>query len=499
MSKAKDPDSSFPPISATLQKLYKTLKGFGEIPSATVLLRLQEVHSEYGKGAWPNLHEVRTLDQRTIEHWIRSAEGYFQLGEGDVIDGRKLVVAIALEDPLIAPFLSKNGFLKNLEDEFTPPLKGILHGDAYDRFSEIARNIPTANEKSDQDTKSSAETGDSRLAEHAHQLPDHVPTRGDHPAHEDQLGRRAFARALSHRLIRAKTEDNWQQTSTPWALASLWFAWKRSIRFLQWLFIRQHPKQANHNGAFMMHIHGPWGSGKSSLLNFIRQELHSQPGDDRWVSIYFNAWRYQRLRPPWWALTHGLYRQARAELQKANLPNDQRRATVLLLNEMWWRILHGWGGSILLVGLVVLGFAWLLGISEVEFLKQSADFTKNAGALVAFLGGTLSAVRFLITGSARGSDAFLEIMGDPMGPMIKRCDQIIRYVGRPVVVIIDDLDRCDGDYVIQLLHGIQTMYWETQAAYVVAADRDWLRAAKTTTRPIQTTWGNQGAPSDFFL
>lgn len=40
----------------------------------------------------------------------------------------------------------------------------------------------------------------------------------------------------------------------------------------------------------VMAIHGPWGSGKSSLLNFVRYEIESSPNSDRPLIITFNPW-----------------------------------------------------------------------------------------------------------------------------------------------------------------------------------------------------------------
>jgi hypothetical protein len=45
-----------------------------------------------------------------------------------------------------------------------------------------------------------------------------------------------------------------------------------------------------------------------------------------------------------------------------------------------------------------------------------------------------------------------------------------------VAVFIDDLDRCQGTYVIELLEGIQTLFKEAQVVFVVTADRRWLNA-----------------------
>jgi hypothetical protein len=50
-------------------------------------------------------------------------------------------------------------------------------------------------------------------------------------------------------------------------------------------------------------------------------------------------------------------------------------------------------------------------------------------------------------------------------------------VSMPLAVLIDDLDRCDKDYVVQLLEGIQTIFIRAPVTYVAAADRRWIEAS----------------------
>jgi hypothetical protein len=477
MSVANEPISGLPPLSATLRQIQGDLGEQGEIHASSLLIALQRIHPEYGGGRWPELSEKGTPDQRTVTDWYQAAASHFDMGLMEVLDGRMLVAAIALEDSLLAPFLAERGFLLNLEREFDPPLEKIMQAQDYDQYRQIAGD-------------SQPETDESQASvDEPAIVTDRVPTQGDHPAQQDQLGRRAFARALAHRLIRVRREDHWQTSEKPWFIASLWFLWNRCSRQIRRWQRRGNRALADHSGAFMLHIHGPWGSGKSSLLNFMKQELRSQSGEERWISVYFNAWRFQRLGPPWWALTRELSKQAIDDLldpdesrSGAERSVDRRRAMVLRCNELWWRLLHGWGGVSILGGLILLVIAAVIAAvigpeNQTKLLGQSAGLMKDLGTVIAGLGGFLSVARFLLTGSGRGSDAMLEISGDPMDPLVKRFDDIIKYIGRPVVIFVDDLDRCEDEYVIQLLHGIQTMFWGTQAAYVVAADRDWLRAA----------------------
>jgi hypothetical protein len=68
----------------------------------------------------------------------------------------------------------------------------------------------------------------------------------------------------------------------------------------------------------------------------------------------------------------------------------------------------------------------------------------------------------------------------------ERADGALRFLiessGTPVAILIDNLDRCRGDYVVELLEGIQTLLRDEtrdttddpMVVYLVAADRRWL-------------------------
>ena len=74
-----------------------------------------------------------------------------------------------------------------------------------------------------------------------------LPTVSDHPANRDQLGRLAFAKVLAERLVDAERQARAEVGAPP----------------------------------LMAHIHGPWGSGKSSFLNLLRVELEGRDGTVR--------------------------------------------------------------------------------------------------------------------------------------------------------------------------------------------------------------------------
>ena len=54
---------------------------------------------------------------------------------------------------------------------------------------------------------------------------------------------------------------------------------------------------------------------------------------------------------------------------------------------------------------------------------------------------------------------------------------LIHWIDNPVVILVDDLDRCQTKYVVTLLEGIQTLFNNRRAVYIIAADRRWLHVS----------------------
>jgi hypothetical protein len=259
-------------------------------------------------------------------------------------------------------------------------------------------------------------------------------------------------------------------------------------------------------GAFMIHVHGPWGSGKTSVLNFLstylKKEDPSEQHDkkegpsNQWVIVNFNAWRYQRIRPPWWTLIREIY------VQSVHSVGFSRSLT-LRVSWWLWRIQADWLPVV--SAAVLMAVAVLLASGVIKFTPHqrapasaspsppasaspsppaSASPSPTASAmelglkvLTAVLAAGASLVAFsrsLVFGSARAAQTYIDLKSDPLRPIINIFENVVKAIKRPVVVFVDDLDRCESKYVVELLEGIQTLFREAPITYVVAADRKWI-------------------------
>lgn len=277
-----------------------------------------------------------------------------------------------------------------------------------------------------------------------------TPFYSDHPAQSDLLNRKAVAETIATMIESVWREDDREKLT---------------------------------DRSFIVHLHGRWGSGKTSILNFLseallrtrtRQVLSTQPHNPAWVIVNYNAWRNQSLGPVWWTLMEAVYTQARDQFGGWFSPKGK----TLILRDRWWRIRSSHAPlalTTIAIVAIVLWFSWVLKTDL--FAKDKSWFSEGLTAIASSIGIIVAIFTFGQTyriGSARTAKSYLELSRDPVSPLIKRYSELIEDIDRPVAVFIDDLDRCNGEFVVELLQTIQTLFRNAKVLYVVAADRDWV-------------------------
>lgn len=270
----------------------------------------------------------------------------------------------------------------------------------------------------------------------------------DAPADHDALKRTALANVLARQLRHARTE-------TP-------------------------------DASFLVHVDGSWGTGKSTLLKLLAHELHS----DSIVAV-FDTWRHVRIEPPWWALL--------VTIRKAVVQHRPRwRRPLFLLRELLARVRRD-GAPQMLSGLLLVGAAlaaaslFRAGLITAGGIEPAfKTVTTVVGAAGALWTAGIFVSRYAMWGSARRARTFEQSHTDPMNDVAEHIAWLVRHAGRPIVVLVEDLDRCNADYVVNFLDSVQTLvrdvpeHWRRSVrrppdchapSFVVAMDGAWLRCA----------------------
>jgi len=289
---------------------------------------------------------------------------------------------------------------------------------------------------------------------------DSVEPQSDEPTADDQLGRRPFAQALVERMDRIY-------------------------------------EKGGHDG-FAAHIYAPWGAGKTSVLMMMRDLLIAKDRkstDGRaaphWVVVRFNAWEQERRNPPWWPLVEAVKGECLSRLSGASggwkfacfflkewwLKGYQVELQPLLLQFgwIWWKLRTDALPYVVFLAVfaAACSILWAAGTNSSAYEFVLKVFAAAVAAVASFLGAS----RIAIFGSSSNAKFYDDISQDPLRRITHLFRKIVEKTNAPVCIFIDDLDRCRSDYVVDLLEGIQTSFRHRNVAYVVAADRAWIKAS----------------------
>lgn len=379
--------------------------------------------SHPGKYAGGKLVQVSIQDvgdPKTTQEWVEEIQSLFDAKAIQdrlkvnipMLNGRLVLIGLCLSEPNLLSQFDTVGAFAALEEEIEEkPLIEILSQKGREKY-ELYKKSKSASQ-------------------------DSVSTQTDDPVRDrekDLLGRSAFARFLAERLGNINLKET---------------------------------------GAYAVHLYAPWGAGKTSLLNFMHQEMESK----NWLVVEFNAWRNQHIQPPWWSLLEQIYKDTKGELNKTDRFLEwlwrQNKAKIAIWSAV---ILTAWS-------LVIVIPLLRSSISSNTIWGLSADNAKNIAQLIALITtiwGILQAfTQSTLLGSSKEAKSYLELAKDPTGEIKTRFNKLVERLEKKkngVAIFIDDLDRCHSDYVVDLLEGMQTLFREAPVVFLVAADRRWLNA-----------------------
>lgn len=231
--------------------------------------------------------------------------------------------------------------------------------------------------------------------------------------------------------------------------------------------------------AFALHLDAPWGAGKSTLVGFLEAQLRDTHRDNHfsdgktqtppWIVINMDAWRSSQLSPAWWALLSNLRRGVRSELDFWKRRQFDGRLFYRECTRLWRLWVPAAAIALVVVFLVLTGTnidGWTASVASII-------------AFIALIGGLGS--RFVSLGSLQGARLHERLNDNPMEEVAGQISAIRRRTPRPIMLVLDDLDRCNERFCVELLDAVQTLMRtpleERQAGKVVASSKGSSNAA----------------------
>lgn len=210
-------------------------------------------------------------------------------------------------------------------------------------------------------------------------------------------------------------------------------------------------------------VFGDWGSGKSSILKIVYDELKGEKEDDLkddTLVLYFNGWVFEGYDDAKAALLESIVEKFKEhKLLKAKI---KEMPTKLLKSVKWMRVL---GLGFKKVVLPTAAAYLTGGLSLIPFLLQ--EFSQfNAKDLAEKLSGDKAEdfLKDIIKKNDAEETTLIREFRDDFKAMIDKSEI------KKLVVIIDDLDRCTQDRIIENLEAIKLFLNVEKTAFVIGAD-----------------------------
>ncbi len=207
-------------------------------------------------------------------------------------------------------------------------------------------------------------------------------------------------------------------------------------------------------------VFGDWGSGKSSLLKMVSSKLSQNEGN---LILTFNGWLFEG------------YDDAKAALMETILDEISRRAILtvkakrlilsLLGRVKWLRVLGT--GLKMGAGFLAAGPAGLAVVSGMEI----KDFIEKATESFDHIEEQRIEECFAKEDQAKTLRRGIREFRKEFGELLKETKI------KALVVIIDDLDRCLPDTIIETLEAIKLFLFVENSAFILGADERLIKYA----------------------
>src|ERR1017187_10036789 len=173
-------------------------------------------------------------------------------------------------------------------------------------------------------------------------------------------------------------------------------------------------------------IFGPWGSGKTSLMQMMMGAIEATKGGKKHSTLWFNAWMYEGREEAQSALVHAIL----ANLQKdVTLAGEAKQLVEKLMK----------GTSVLKLGTFIMKSAITMTPNLEEFAKCFKDESEKVAHTMESFESDFKKLLALV-----GIDR--------------------------IVVFIDDLDRCSSSKVIETFETIKLFLNTPACTFVIGAD-----------------------------
>lgn len=203
-------------------------------------------------------------------------------------------------------------------------------------------------------------------------------------------------------------------------------------------------------------LFGDWGGGKSSILKILKGTLEQ---DEKVAVIYFNSWVFEGYEDAKSAILTTLLKELRDHRNLKNVIGDETKA---LLNRVKWMNLLKVGASAGMAYLTANPLPLLMSMSGGALFADKSE--NNVDDETDSNETSKEKLSDLLKASQDSIENVRSFRAD-FQTLIKKTKL------NAIVILIDDLDRCSPERLIQNLEAIKLFLNVEHTAFIVATDR----------------------------
>lgn len=233
-------------------------------------------------------------------------------------------------------------------------------------------------------------------------------------------------------------------------------------------YLTERYKSGKAENGFVLAINAEWGVGKTFMLERWRNQALAK----RYPAIYFDAWKNDFSKSPLLAFISDLEKNLTDYFKHVPILEQTRRKTMSVLKTLW---------KPALTILVAAGAKHLAGLSlsqasalfnsdgdAIEPLSEEAEHKRLKDDLKAVQAKLQDAIKATLDGH-KTTQAAIEIFKQNLSLLIHHLEST-NEIQLPLLIFVDELDRCRPDYAIELLEGIKHLFGVPGVYFVVGAN-----------------------------
>jgi predicted KAP-like P-loop ATPase len=223
-------------------------------------------------------------------------------------------------------------------------------------------------------------------------------------------------------------------------------------------------------------VFGDWGAGKSTILELTKKSIEAE--EQEYIQVHFDAWMFQGYDDAKAALLETiatkLVKQAKTDKGLSEKAKefagrvDKIRLMGLLMD----------GGSALAGIPTMGGFQKLLGFFGGEVADENEDEDEDDELDKEDLTEVVDGAK-KIANKTKGLIKGKKVFSPPkeIKEFRKAYSALLEEFDKPLIVYVDNLDRCSPFNAISTLEAIRLFLFLPNTAFVIAADEDMIRLA----------------------